>query len=139
LTFAILSGCGGSDLLLPGAGGPGELLVVSGNGQEGRTGKRLDDPLVVQVNDVDGQPAPGVKVAFAGSKGSPAVDPESATTNSNGRASTLVRLGDTEGGQTVEARLAGGSGGISVEFHITAVAPGGGKGHGGGDNGGDDS
>jgi hypothetical protein len=134
LTFAILSGCGGSDLLLPGAGGPGELLMVSGDGQEGLTGKRLSDPLVVQVNDADGKPAPGAQVAFAGSAGSPAVNPDSATTDDNGRASTRVTLGDAEGAQTIVAQLAGASSNVSVLFHVTAMAPSDGRGGGGNGN-----
>jgi hypothetical protein len=135
-TLAILSGCGGSDLMLPGAGGPGELVVVSGDRQQGQTGTRLEKPLVVQVNDAGGRPAPGAEVAFAGSAGSPAVHPDTATTDDNGRASTRVTLGDAEGAQTIVARLAGSSN-ISVLFHVTAMAPsdGGGQGGGGGGSG----
>ena len=31
-TLVILAACGGSDLMLPGPGGPGDLVVVSGDG-----------------------------------------------------------------------------------------------------------
>jgi hypothetical protein len=137
-TLALLAGCGGSDLMLPGPGGPGDLVVVSGDGQKGQTGRTLADPLVVQVNDAHGSPAPGAKVAFAGSAGSPSVDPKNATTDAEGRASTKVTLGDSEGAQTVQAQLAGASDVDSVEFHVTAVAPdNGGNGGGGGGSGND--
>jgi len=133
-TLAILSACGGSDLLLP--SGKGDLLVVSGDNQRGETGKRLAKPLVVQVNGEDGRPAAGVVVAFAGSSGNPAVDPDSAATDDNGQASTRVTLGDAEGTQVVQAQLAAASSNLSVEFHVMAVAPAGGGGGGAGGVGG---
>jgi hypothetical protein len=116
--------------------------VVSGDGQEGRTGQRLGDPLVVQVNDDQGRPAPGAAVSFAGAAGSPAVDPASATTDTNGRASTRVTLGDAEGAQSIQAQVTGGAPDLLVEFHVTALAPpgnpGGGDDHPGNGGGGDD-
>src|SRR5262245_2474787 len=124
-TLAFLSACGGSDLMLPGGGGG--LVVVSGDNQEGRTGRRLEKPLVVQLNDAGGQPAAGVEITFAGSAGNPAVDPDSATTDLRGQASTRVTLGDSVGAQTVQVQLARSSQ-VSVQFHITAVAPNGGGG-----------
>jgi hypothetical protein len=114
---------------------------VSGDGQEGRAGQRLDNPLVVQVNDDQGRPAAGAAVSFAGGSGSPTVDPASATTDANGRASTRVTLGDAEGAQTIQAQVTSVDG-LSVEFHATALAPpgnsGGGDDHPGNGGGGDD-
>jgi hypothetical protein len=140
LTSAILCSCGGGDLGLPGDGGPGDLVVVSGDGQEGKTGQRLDDPLVVQVNDDQGQPAEGAAVSFAGAAGSPAVSPANVTTDANGQASTRVTLGDAEGAQSIQAQVTGAAD-LSVEFHVTAVAPPGNPGGGDdppGNGGGDD-
>jgi hypothetical protein len=122
------------------------MVVVSGDGQQGETGKRLDNPLIVQVSDAQGAPAAGAEVQFAGSAGGPAVEPSSSTTDAAGRASTRVTLGDAEGAQTVKAQLIGAASGLSVEFHVMAVAPdpagpgrGGGDGHGhDGDKGEDD-
>jgi len=135
-TAAALSACGGSDLLLPGDGGPGNLVMVSGDDQQGRTGKPLAKPLIVQVNDGQGRPAAGAPVAFVGSSGNPAVDPVNATTDDKGQASTRVTLGDVEGTQTIEAQLAGASTKVSVVFHATATAPPNDNGNGGGGNGG---
>ena len=137
-SLAVLSACGGTDLTLPGPGGLGDLIVVSGDRQQGQIGKRLDKPLVVQVNDGQGQPAQGAEVAFAGSAGSPAVNPVSATTDGKGQALTRVTLGDAEGPQTVEAQLAGASTKVSVLFHVTAMAPRDTAGQGGGGGGGGD-
>ncbi len=81
---------------------------MSGDGQQGRPGKLLGDPLVVEVTDANGRPALGTAVAFrfVGADGSPEVDPSTGTTDEQGRASTRARLGDAEGEQTIEARVA---------------------------------
>lgn len=141
LTCATVCSCGGNDLVLPGSGS-GDMVVVSGDGQEGRAGQRLDDPLVVQVNDDQGRPAPGAAVSFAGAAGSPAVNPASATTDASGQAFTRVTLGDAEGAQSIQAQVTGGADDLSVEFHVTAMAPpgnpGGGDDHPGNGGGGDE-
>jgi hypothetical protein len=51
-----LVGCGGDDLVLPDA--PGAVQIVDGNGQEGRSGDVLADPLVVRLVDEAGQGIP---------------------------------------------------------------------------------
>lgn len=133
VTLAATFGCGG-DLTLPGDNAPTNITVVSGDGQEGRPGKLLGDPLVVEVTDAKGRPSPGTAVAFrfVGADGSPEVDPATGATDEQGRASTRARLGETEGEQTIEARVASGADPLTVRFKATALA-GGQGGPGGGD------
>src|SRR5687768_6226115 len=61
--LATSSSACGSNLILPGDDSPAALSPVSGNGQEGTVGSRLD-PLVVRVTDASSQPIEGVAVEF---------------------------------------------------------------------------
>lgn len=144
-----LTACGG-DLTLPENGSPppddrspAALVVVSGNGQEERVGEKLEEPLVVRLIDASTRPVVGVPVAFAFQSSAPdaEVDPTTATTDTDGRASAEVRLGSTVGDHTVEARVAGPSS-LLATFGVTALARGGrggDGGHGGGGGGGGDN
>ena len=51
-----LAGCGGSDLLLPSAGQPAKISIVSGDGQTGTVGQPLGKPIVVAVTDPENRP-----------------------------------------------------------------------------------
>jgi hypothetical protein len=145
----VLDACGGDDLTLPGDNAPASLKLVSGDGQQGRPGELLDDPLVVQLANSHGEPTPGILVSFSGSAGGVEVAPGLDTTDEQGRAAAQARLGQTEGEQAVEAIVVGGRD-LSVEFSVTAIPdrntsgpepdPGGGAGGGGGNDqsGGDD-
>ena len=133
-----LTGCGG-DLTLPDDSSPAALRVVSGDGQEGTVGRRLDAPLVVELTNASSNPMEGVSVVFQfkGDVPEAEVDP-AATTDSAGRASAQVRLGTSTGPHQVEARVAS-SAALSAIFVVTAVERGrGGKGGGGGDDDDDD-
>ena len=140
-----LTACG-SDLTLPDDGSPppddrspAVLLVVGGNGQEARVGRKLDQPLVVRVTDASTRPVAGVPVAFAFKEAVPdaEVDPI-VTTDERGEASAEVTLGSTVGSHTVEARVAEPRD-LLATFGVTALAkPGHGGGGGGGGGGGDD-
>ena len=59
-----LAGCGGDDLLLPSAGQPAKIAVVSGDGQTGTVGQPLEKPIVVAVTDPEDRPVEGIEVAF---------------------------------------------------------------------------
>ncbi len=67
------------------------ISAVSGDGQNGAPGALLTKPLVVVVQDQDGNPAPGREVLFAASPGA-VVSPATATTASDGTASATMRL-----------------------------------------------
>ncbi len=84
----------------------GKLLVVSGDNQSGPPNRRLPNPLVVEVQDVSKQTVSGITVRFAVAGGG-SVSPTSATTDANGRAQTVLKLGDELGDNTVVARVTG--------------------------------
>ena len=138
-----ISACGG-DLTLPQDRSPAALEAVSGNGQEGIVGSRLDDPLVVKVIDASSQPVPGVAVEFEFTEEVPEaeVDPTQAFTDSSGRAAAQVRLGANTGTHTVKAQVVESATDLVATFDLTAVAPEkgkkGGKGRRGNGNGNDD-
>jgi hypothetical protein len=121
------SGCG-SDLLLPDPPGGGEnvaLTKLNGDEQTGTVGEQLPSPLVVQVLTERDQPAPGRMVAFELSEDPAAgeVDPDTATTNSNGEASAHWVLGTTPGSHTVVARVVGGEDEDQVAQFRAAAKP----------------
>jgi len=110
-SLSLISGaaCGGGDLGLPEDQSPAEITVVAGNGQAGSVGSELSNPLVVRVDDAQGRPVPGVRVAFKLGAGADGGDtaPDTALTGVDGQASSLWVLGGTEGQQTVNAEVVG--------------------------------
>jgi hypothetical protein len=106
-----LLGCGG-DLTLPAStptpppGGLG-LAVVQGNGQTGTVGQPLADDVVVQVLSSSGTPMAGQQVAFVASStaGPEGFQPDTAVTDSEGKAATRWVLGTAAGPYTAEARV----------------------------------
>ena len=101
--------CGGGDLGLPEDQSPADITVVAGNGQVGAVGSELSSPLVVRVDDVQGRPVPGVRVAFdlgTGATGGRTA-PDTAVTDAEGEATSLWVLGGAEGRQTVDAKVVG--------------------------------
>lgn|GEM_PF-2192806 len=71
---------------------PGSISIVSGNNQQGRLGQRLPQPLVIQVLNTIGQPAPGLAVQWKVTRGNATLDNTSTTTDAAGRASTNITL-----------------------------------------------
>ena len=96
------------------------LLIVSGYGQEGLAGTRLQSPFVVEVRDQYGNPFSGANVVFRVTGGS--LSSTRATTNSFGQAQTTLTLGPSAGANSVEASVAGIS--PSQTFTATATASG---------------
>ncbi len=137
---AALTGCGGGSLTLPDDSFPAALQAVSGDGQQGTVGSRLDDPLVVKLTDASSRPIAGVPVVFQFKSDVPdaEVDPAEAATDNEGLASAQVRLGANTGSHQVEARVASAAE-LSATFVVTAVErESGKKGSGGGDGDDDD-
>jgi hypothetical protein len=100
------SGCGG-DLALPTSSGQGvDLSILGGNGQTGTVGQELPEPLIVGVVS-NGTPIAGHQVAFvvAGDPSAGRLDPDTAVTGSDGRATARWVLGSEPGPHEVEARL----------------------------------
>jgi len=72
------------------------LVESSGGKQIGATGSVLPQPLVVQVNDDQGNAVPGASVSFHGPSGV-TFDPSAGVTDSSGQFSTNVTLGEMAG------------------------------------------
>jgi adhesin/invasin len=98
---------------------PAAVAIVSGNGQGGSVGEALGDPYVVRVTDADGDPVPGVSVAWAVTAGGGSVSAGSSATNASGEASVTHTLGTGTGMHAVRATV----GGLSpATFTATASA-----------------
>lgn len=84
-------------------GAPAHILLVSGNGQVGRSDQVLANPLVVEVTDAAGKPLPGASVVFAQGVANPdgftSANPVS--TGPDGTASVTWTLGKNAGNSTV--------------------------------------
>ncbi len=75
----------------------GSALVESSGGEQlGTPGAMLPQPLVVQVNDAQGNSVTGALVSFSGPAGV-IFDPAKSLTDSSGQATTNVTLGETAG------------------------------------------
>ena len=112
--------CGGGDLVLPVDQSPASLTALAGGGQVGPPGTELPEPLVVRVDDADGNPVPNVRVAFEPADGGETT-PDTALTGADGEASSHWVLGDASGRQTVEVEVVG-EGLDVVSFTATASA-----------------
>ena len=116
---AILVGCASDSLTLPGEGDPTFVIIVNGNGQQGRAGTRLSDSLVISVTDSSSRPVVSQVIALTPSTGG-SVEPASVLTNGEGKAVFRWVLGPNAGQQTLEAGLVDGSR-PSVTFIATAI------------------
>ena len=98
---------------------PTRLVKISGDNQTGHTGAALSQPLVVEVRDTNGNPLRRVTVTFAVTEGGGgSLNPEATRTNSRGRASTRLTLGDNPGTNTVTVSVDG----LSQTRRFTAEA-----------------
>ena len=80
------------------AGLPSKVVVLSGGGQTGAAGSTLANPLIVQAQTPAGIPVAGVPVSFLAPP-TGAVNPAVATTDSNGKAQTVMTLARVGGAQ----------------------------------------
>ena len=120
---AIVSGVGQAEFSATAAAGTAsKILIVSGDDQTGAAGSRLASSLVVQVLDASDNPVSGLAVTWRVESGGGSVSPGSATTGSDGRASTSWTLGSATGRQRVQAS-ASGAGSVRFEATSTAGAP----------------
>ena len=83
------------------------LVQISGNNQQGKPGKGLTNPLVVEVRDQYDNPLPNVHVTFTPTAGGGTLSTTSAMTDENGRAESTLTLGPNLGTNTVEVSAAG--------------------------------
>lgn len=117
--------CGGDDLTLPSEAAPAELALVDGNNQSGAAGELLERPLVVLVKDRRGVPVARQQVAFRLASEAPGgvIDPDTALTTTEGKASAQWTLGSTSGSQTVVANVVGADA-LVVTFQAAVGASG---------------
>lgn len=92
------------------------ITRVSGDGQAGPAGGELAEPLVVLVDDQNGDPVAGELVDFEASPSGASLNPVQAFTDSSGRASTRWTLAPTPGAHELVASIQSGS----VNFAATA-------------------
>ena len=114
----------GDGLLLPSEGEPAAIEIVLGNGQSGRVGEPLADPLVVEVTDTRNRPVEGASVTFELTSAGPGADivPHTATTDANGQANAQIVLGTTIGRQAGEARVVMDARALAPKASFTAMA-----------------
>ncbi|HYC50739.1 MAG TPA: hypothetical protein VEB19_06510 [Gemmatimonadaceae bacterium] len=99
---------------------PASLALVSGGNQSGITGSVLPQPIVVEVRASDNLPSAGISVTFAVTAGGGSVNPTTAVTGTDGRASTVLTLGTAAGTNSVEVSA---SGLTPVTVSATATTP----------------
>ena len=122
---ALLSACGGGDdLLLPRAGDPAAVTLLQGDGQNGRVGEALPQPLVAEVTDAAGRPVQGATIVFVLMDPAPdaSLTPDTTTTDADGTATAQVVLGTRPGGQAGEVRALGGQGQVAATANFTVNA-----------------
>ena len=120
LAATALSSCGGDDLVLPGAGEPAAITIVQGNGLSGRVGEALADPLIVEVLDFADRPVAGATVVIDISGA--AAEPDTLSTNAQGRASAEITLGSQVGEAAGAARVIAPPSPAKLEAAFTVVA-----------------
>ena len=99
------------------------LQKRSGDGQSAQVSTQLSSAFVVRVLDQDGNALGGVSVSFSVSPSSGRLSASSATTGSNGQASTRLTLGSTTGTYTVTASVTKSDNTkLTVTFTATANA-----------------
>ncbi|WP_340103379.1 filamin/ABP280 repeat domain-containing protein [Rhodohalobacter sp. 8-1] len=104
------------------AAGADKIARISGNGQTATVSEALDNPFVAEITDPFGNPVSGFAVEFSveeapdGAAGQ-SLSSETTVTDANGRASSILTLGDRVGNYSVSAASAVGS----VLFNATAV------------------
>ncbi len=124
LTWAVAGSisCKGDDLTPPGPA-VAAIAELSGNGQVGRVGEQLSNPILVRLTDASNNPVKGARVRFIVTPASPgaSVSPETATSGSSGEALTRWTLPTVAGTATIVAEVVGTSG-LTVQFSATAAA-----------------
>ena len=101
-----------------------QLVIVSGDSQTGAPGQQLPLPLVVQVNDPNGNGVRGVRVSWTVEISNGTVSSPITTTNSEGQAEVRWTLGTVEGVNGVLAQVAEpGVDGLFTSFGANGVSP----------------
>ena len=99
---------------------------IQGTSQEGKAGKKLENPITVTLVKKDGTPAAGVPVYFSVSdsperKNTAAVTPHSVKTDSDGVASVDVKLGKKTGAYKIGVEVADPKTGYFIRNHEVRI------------------
>jgi hypothetical protein len=117
--------CSGDSLVPSGADSVAAIAVVSGNSQVGVVGQPLANPITVRLTGPNNDPVPGARVAFLldGDVAGASASPDTASSGSNGEASTTWTLPTTVGTATIVAHVVGASATeLMAEFTASAAA-----------------
>jgi hypothetical protein len=86
---------------------PATITISSGDGQTGTVSTALANPIVVVVEDEDGDVVAGATVTWAVASGDGTLSGVTGTTGSDGTAQVTWTLGPTAGTNTVTATVSG--------------------------------
>ncbi len=89
--------------------GTATIQLVSGNAQAGAIRTLSDQPLIFEVRGASGAPLSGVPVTFGVESGSATLNPLTATSGADGRASTRATYGSSPGAVRFFATVPGGA------------------------------
>jgi mono/diheme cytochrome c family protein len=89
-----------------------QIVEISGGKQIAGVGSKLTDPLVVQVNDADGNPVSGALVSFRSA--GLAFNPPDGLSDSSGQVSAVVQLAGIPGSYQVLAQTPKSGGGAAT-------------------------
>ena len=103
---------------------PSFIQKISGDGQNGETGKALAQPFTARIYDSDSRPRAGIVVDFAVVGGDGTLSAASATSDANGFVSTVLTLGAVSGTNTVSATIRDSSPVQTVVFSAAAYGAG---------------
>lgn len=101
-------------------GAPSGLAIVAGDAQTAPAFATLGDSLAVRVNDLGGNPVPGVATTWSVASGGGSLSSAAVVTGADGRAAVRWTLGGTVGGQTVNVS-AGALGPVTFVANATAT------------------
>jgi uncharacterized protein (TIGR03437 family) len=96
------------------------MTKLNGDNQTVTVGNAFPQSLTVQIKDANGNPISGATIAFAVTSGNATVNPTTATTNSQGTASTIATAAQSPGSIVVTASYLS----VSATFSLTALAQG---------------
>lgn len=123
LLCALLAGAAACDDDPTGSGPPAAVTLASGGDQAGPAGQPLASPVVIRVTDDDGDPVRGVEVRFVVTAGGGGVDPGVDSTDAQGQASALWRLGTAAAdSQRLQVRVMDRNGGVAATTVVRATA-----------------
>ena len=128
-----LEGSSVSFTAIAASGGPRRLIRVSGNDQSAAANQELSQPLVVRLEDENGNGVSNRAVTWVIGSGEGSVSATTSTTDDNGEARVRWTLGPNSGVNTLNAVVSGVG---FVTFRAVASSPGGSGGGGGGGGGG---